>query len=133
VKNLRSGHAVISDRIGYAFVVYGVFVLVTTGSAPAGLFQDYAEEFGFSPAVLALVAASTAFGVAIAVAGFGSLSDRIGRRPVMLPAVAAAAGCLVLYLLVQGAVLFVAARTLSGFGVGLFTGAGGCPVARGTW
>lgn len=114
----------LSDRTGYALVVYGIFVLVATGTVPTGLFQDYAEELGFSPAVLALVAASTTFGVTIAVLAFGTVSDRVGRRPVILPAIAAGAGCLLLYLVVQGAVLFVAARTLSGFAVGLFTGAG---------
>lgn len=115
---------VLSDRVGYGLIVYGIFILVTTGTLPTGLLQDYAEAFGFSPAVLSLVAASTTFGVTIAVLAFGNLSDRIGRRPVLIPGVAAGAGCLVLYFLVQGSVLFVAARMLSGFAVGLFTGAG---------
>ena len=114
----------LSDRVGYGLIVYGIFILVTTGTLPTGLLQDYAEAFGFSPAVLSLVAASTTFGVTIAVFAFGNLSDRIGRRPVLIPGVAAGAGCLVLYFLVQGSVLFVGARMLSGFAVGLFTGAG---------
>jgi MFS family permease len=110
---------VISDRLGYGLVVYGIFVVIMTGTLPTGLLQDYAEVFGFSPAVLSFVAASTTFGVTIAVIGFGNLSDRSGRRPVLIAGVTAGALCLVLYFVIQGAALFVAGRVLSGFAVGL--------------
>ncbi len=115
---------VLSDRAGYALVVYGIFVITTTGTLPTGILQNYAEAFGFSPAVLSLVAASTAFGVTIAALAFGNLSDRVGRKAVLLPGVLASAGALVLYFGIQSAAVFVAGRSLAGFAVGLFAGAG---------
>ena len=62
-------------------------MLVATGTVPLGLWTAYAREFHFSAAVLTFLASSTLFGVLVAVLLFGNLSDRIGRRAVLIPGV----------------------------------------------
>ena len=79
----------------YALILYGIGILVATGSFPVGLYHSYAEAFDFSAAMLTVVACSSTIGVIVAVVGCGKLSDQIGRRPVLLPAVVIGALCLV--------------------------------------
>jgi len=111
-------------RLSYGVIVYGLTMLVATGTVPLGLYQAYADEFHFSPAVLTFLAASTMFGVIAAVLLFGNLSDRIGRRAVLLPAVLVGAFSMVLFIFANGVMALLAARISSGLAVGLFTGAG---------
>jgi MFS family permease len=111
-------------RLSYGVIVYGLTMLVATGTVPLGLYQAYADEFHFSPAVLTLLAAATMFGVIAAVVLFGNLSDRIGRRAVLLPAVLVGALSMVLFIVANGVAALLAARISSGLAVGLFTGAG---------
>lgn len=111
-------------RLSYFIIVYGLTMLVATGTVPLGLYQAYADEFHFSPAVLTFLAASSMFGVIAAVVLCGNLSDRIGRRAVLLPAVLAGALSMVLFIFADGVAALLAARISTGIAVGLFTGAG---------
>ena len=113
---------ILSRRLAYGTIVYGLTMLILTGTVPLGLYQAYADEFGFSPAVLTLLAASTMFGVIAAVLLFGNLSDRIGRRLVLLPAVLIGGVSMVLFASANGVAMLLAARIMSGLAVGLFTG-----------
>lgn len=76
----------------------------------------YAENFGASPTVVTLLGASYSFMQFLFVPFWGRLSDRIGRRPVILSSVALGAlGYLIFGLAGSLGVLF-ASRMLSGFG-----------------
>ena len=111
-------------RLSYIVIVYGLTMLVATGTVPLGLYQAYADEFRFSPAVLTFLAASSMFGVIAAVVVCGNLSDRIGRKAVLVPAVLAGALSMVLFIFANGVGALLAARISTGVAVGLFTGAG---------
>lgn len=115
---------VLSRRLAYGTIVYGLTMLVATGTVPLGLWTAYAEEFDFSPAVITFLASATVFGVIVAVILFGNLSDRIGRKAVLLPAVLFGALSMVLFIFADGVPMLFAARVSSGLAVGLFTGAG---------
>jgi MFS family permease len=115
---------VLSRRYAYGLIIYGMTVLVATGTVPLGLWTAYADEFDFSPAVITFLAASTVFGVIVAVILFGNLSDRIGRRAVLFPGVLLGALSMVLFIAADGVPALFAARVTSGLAVGLFTGAG---------
>ena len=115
---------VLPRRLAYATVIYGLTMLVATGTVPLGLWTAYAREFDFSAAVLTFLASSTLFGVLVAVLLFGNLSDRIGRRLVLIPGVLLGALSMVLFIFANGVPMLFAARVTSGLAVGLFTGAG---------
>lgn len=115
---------VLPRRLAYGTIVYGLTVLIATGTVPLGLWTAYADEFHFSPAVITFLASSTVFGVIAAVILFGNLSDRIGRRAVLLPGVLLGALSMVLFIVANGVPALFAARVSSGLAVGLFTGAG---------
>jgi len=101
-----------------------VFGLVMAGATlPTALYGRYQEELGFGPLVQTTLFASYAVGVLAALAVLGELSDRVGRRPLLLLGLGAAALSGVCFLLADGLALLFAGRLLSGLSAGVFTGA----------
>jgi MFS family permease len=74
--------------VAYALAAYiiglGLFAAVT----PSPLYGNYRMFFHFSSLTLTLVYATYAFGVLAALLFAGSVSDDVGRRPVLLVALA---------------------------------------------
>jgi MFS family permease len=110
-------------RAAYALIAFGITALIFGTTVPLGLYQSYAERYHFSDAVLTFIASVSVIGVVTSVVFTGRLSDRFGRRVVMLPALLVGAVALVLLLVAQGTELLIVGRLLSGFSVGAFTGA----------
>jgi predicted MFS family arabinose efflux permease len=108
----------LATRRRFWATAYSLLILVTGTNLATPLYRGYAETFGFSPVVLTLI-----FSVYVAVLVpsllvAGPLSDAVGRRAVLLPAVALAAlGSLVFALAPSTGWLFVA-RALQGLAVG---------------
>jgi MFS family permease len=86
---------------------------------PSPLYGTYADMWGFSPAVLTLVFGTYAFGVLTTLMLAGRVSDDVGRRPVLLVALAALLVTTVIYMLAQSVVWLFAARALQGLATGL--------------
>jgi MFS family permease len=74
-----SAYAPAAGIVGLALFASGV---------PSPLYLIYRELWGFSPLVLTLVYATYAFGVLATLIIAGRLSDDVGRRPVLLSALA---------------------------------------------
>jgi MFS family permease len=123
VAAVRAARALRADLRSYWLVFYAMTVIVATGTVPVGMYPTYAAEFHLSPAAITLLASATMFGVVVAVPFLGGISDAVGRRPVLLPALGLAALSLVGYVFANGFWLLLAARIVSGFAVGVFTGA----------
>ena len=119
----QTAGSVRADVRAYWLVFYAMTIIVATGTVPVGMYPTYAVEFHMSPAAITLLASATMFGVMVAVPFLGGISDAIGRRPVLIPALALAALSLVGYIFADGFWLLLAARIVSGFAVGVFTGA----------
>ncbi len=113
----------LSDKTSYWLVFYGMLFIVATGTVPVAMYPLYAATFHFSPAVVTLLGSATTFGVMIVVPVLGGISDAIGRRPVLVPGLLLAMLSIVGYIFANGFWLLLATRILSGFAVGLFTGA----------
>lgn len=76
----------------------------------------YAESFGARPALITLIGASYSAMQFIFMPFWGRLSDRIGRRPVVLTSVAVSCLGFLLFGLADSLWMLFAARMLAGFG-----------------
>ncbi|HKQ13681.1 MAG TPA: MFS transporter [Steroidobacteraceae bacterium] len=94
------------------------------------LYSLYAKQFGFSPVVLTLIYAAYVIGNLVSLFFFGGVSDRAGRRRVVLWAMALAAVSTGIYLFATSTPWLVAARVLSGFSIGLGAGTGTAWIAE---
>jgi MFS family permease len=113
-----------SSRAAAFWLVAGVlFLSLAAASAPAPLYGVYQAEFRFSAATLTAVFAVYALAVLITLLVFGSLSDYLGRRPVIIATLALNIGACALFLTAHGVGLLFAARVLQGIAVGAATGA----------
>ncbi|GAA0895597.1 MFS transporter [Pseudonocardia zijingensis] len=107
-----------ASRLRFWATAYAMLVLLIGTNLATPLYQGYAERFRFSPVVLTLVFASYIAVLIPSLLVAGPLSDAVGRRRVLLPAVVlAAAGSLVLALAPSTEWLF-AGRVLQGLAVG---------------
>jgi MFS family permease len=110
-------------------LVAGAFCATMIGGAlPTPLYPAYEHRFGFGPLTVTIVFAMYAVGVLAALLGVGRSSDTIGRRPVLLAGLAAAAASSAIFLVAGGLrsdgglVLLYVARVFSGVSAGIFTG-----------
>src|SRR5215213_4110355 len=85
-----------SRSASFAIVAMALFVLLLDGNLPTPLYAVYQEEFGFSGTTLTLIFAVYAIVLIPSLLVFGQLSDRVGRRPVIVGGLAVAALGLVL-------------------------------------
>jgi MFS family permease len=114
----RTGAAprsVLTIWLGWLWLMAGI-------NMAAPLYAVYAQKFGFSSLVLTLVFATYAAALVPSLLLCGRLSDRYGRRPVILAGLAAAAVGLLLLALAQGTWWLFVARGFQGLAVGLVSG-----------
>jgi len=102
-------------------------VLLFASAAPAPLYVVYQAEWRFSATTLTAVFAIYALALLVTLLFLGSLSDYLGRRPVIIAGLAIDAVACALFLVAHGVDLLFAARALQGVAVGLATGALGAP------
>jgi MFS family permease len=98
-------------------------VLMAGANLATPLYAVYAERFGFSPLVLTAIFATYAIVLVPALVLFGRLSDRFGRRPVVVCGLATACVGLALFAAAQGTAWLFAARAVQGLAVGMISGA----------
>lgn len=92
-------------------------------AAPSALYALYQAQWRFSPVTLTAVFAVYALALLAALLTTGSLSDVIGRRPVLLAAVGTQLIGMILFVAADGVVWLYAARAVQGAATGLATGA----------
>ena len=113
----------LSPSLAYALVASIVGLALFASITPSPLYGIYRELWGFSPLVLTLVYATYAFGVLTSLLLAGRLSDEVGRRPVLLVALATLMVTSVLFMLAGSVVWLFVARGLQGLATGLALGA----------
>jgi len=86
---------------------------------PSPLYGTYAELWGFDSLVLTLVYATYAFGVLATLILAGRLSDEVGRRPVLVIALATLAVVTVPFMVADSVVWLFVARGIQGLATGL--------------
>ncbi|WP_415925534.1 MFS transporter [Streptomyces sp. ME19-01-6] len=104
-----------------AWPVTAVFILSNTATPLYVLWQ---KELGFSSGMLTVVFACYIVGLIAALLVAGVVSDRVGRKPVLLPALALGIVASVLFATAGSIVALAIARLLSGVAVGSIVSAG---------
>jgi len=102
-------------------LVFGVIAAITfsaSAGAPTPLYRLYQEEFGLSPLLLTVIFAVYVFSLLTALLTVGTLSDYVGRRPVMFAALVLNALSMWAFIIAHSAAALVAARVLQGFATG---------------
>lgn len=106
---------------------FAVTMLGTT--LPTPLYPGYETRFTFGALTVTVVFATYAVGVLAALIGFGSASDRIGRRPSLLAGLIAAGLSSAVFIGTAqvhghdlGLALLLVGRFISGLSAGIFTG-----------
>ncbi len=100
-----------------------LFLLFFAAAAPSPLYGVYQAQWRFSATKLTAVFAACALLLLVTLLVFGSVSDYLGRRRVILAGLAMAAGACGLFLAAHGVGLLFAARALHGAAVGTATSA----------
>jgi predicted MFS family arabinose efflux permease len=97
--------------------------LYLAAGAPSPLFVQYQQEWGFPAGLLTIAFAAYAFGLVAAILVAGSLSDFIGRRPVLIGALAVEFAAMVMFLFAPSIGWIIAARVVQGLATGAATSA----------
>ena len=102
-------------------ITFGLFLFAA--AAPSPLYAVYAALWQFSAGALTEVFAVYALALLVALLFTGPLSDFLGRRPVILAALAIQLASIALFLLATGIGWLFAARIAQGIATGVATGA----------
>ena len=106
------------------FVIAGALFLVALSiNLQIPLYATYALIEGYGAGVGTLVFASYAFVVIPVLVGLGSLSDRFGRKPVMIIALSAAIAAAAVVIILPAFLTLLFARVFHGLAIGLSAGA----------
>jgi MFS family permease len=107
----------------FLVVAAALFVLIAGANLPTPLYAVYRERFGFSATVLTLVFTTYAFVLVAALIVCGQLSDRLGRRRVIVAGLTVAAVALGVFAAAESTAWLFAGRALQGLAAGTVSGA----------
>ena len=105
------------------WILAGLFlILFFASSAASPLYRVYQAQFHFSAATLTAVFAVYVLVLLVTLLLFGSVSDYLGRLPVIITALVFSAAACAVFLAAHGVGALYAARSLQGIAAGLASG-----------
>ncbi|MFJ4223724.1 MFS transporter [Microbacterium sp. NPDC089695] len=110
-------------RLGFALAVGTQIAMMMGASAPSPFYPVLAAEIGFDAIVISAVFAVYAIALLLALLTAGSLSDHVGRRPVVIGGLLLLAGSMVLFWHADTIATLVLARILQGAASGVLIAA----------
>jgi MFS family permease len=119
LSNIKAGHGVVPHRTGFWLVTAAFVSLQAFGTVPTPLWPLYAARDGLSSTTVTLAFAVMVVGAGVSLYFFGHLSDRLGRRRIIVPALGfaiAAAAVMAWWPTLPGLLI---GRILTGVAVGL--------------
>ncbi len=97
--------------------------LYVAAGAPTPLLVVFEQQWGFPAWVLTVAFASYALGLLAALLVAGSLSDHVGRRPVLIGSLVGELGAMLMFVFAADIGWVIAARTIQGIATGAATSA----------
>lgn len=110
-----------SNRSSLWFLAVTLLSFLAASTAPTPLYHLYQEQMQFSAATLTLIFGVYAFSLLAALLTGGSLSDYLGRKPVIFTAVALNILAMLLFIHADNVAWLISARILQGFATGMAT------------
>ncbi|MDO8211240.1 MFS transporter [Conexibacter sp. CPCC 206217] len=109
----------------FALVAAVIGLALAASATPTPLYGVYQQEWGFSTITLTLVYAVYTVGVLAALLVAGSISDQVGRRPVLFAALTGLIASTVVFAFADSVAWLFAARLVQGLFTGVALGAAG--------
>ena len=110
-----------SHRSSLWFLAITLLSFLAASTAPTPLYHLYQDQLHFSAAILTLIFAVYALSLLAALLTVGSLSDHLGRKPVIFTAVLLNALAMLLFIYADSVAWLISARVLQGFATGMAT------------
>ncbi|WP_025858805.1 MFS transporter [Pseudomonas sp. CHM02] len=110
-----------SHRSSLVFLAITLLTFLAASSAPTPLYHLYQEGLHFSAGMLTLIFGVYALSLLAALLTVGSLSDHLGRKPVIFAALVLDMLAMLLFINEGSVAWLIAARTLQGFATGMAT------------
>ncbi|MGW0792984.1 MFS transporter [Streptomyces sp. NPDC002911] len=114
-----------SGRLPFALHASILIALLAASSAPTPLYPRYQAQWHLSSLDITVVFSAYALALLIALLTTGTLSGHVGRRPVLLGALAVQVASMALFATVDGLTTLIGARVLQGIATGAATSAAG--------
>nr|WP_315435280.1 MFS transporter [uncultured Pseudomonas sp.] len=114
-------NSVASHQSSLWFLAITLLSFLAASTAPTPLYHLYQDQLHFSAAMLTLIFAVYAFSLLAALLTVGSLSDHLGRKPVIFSAVLLNALAMLLFIYADSVSWLISARVLQGFATGMAT------------
>jgi MFS family permease len=114
----RDDRRTLPRSVAYALAASVIGLGLFASLTPSPLYRSYSVLWHFSPLTLTLIYATYAFGVLASLLLAGSVSDQVGRRPVLLASLGGLMGATVLFMLADSAAWLFVARGVQGVATG---------------
>jgi predicted MFS family arabinose efflux permease len=119
----RRGVPALPPAAAFAVAAAALAAFFVAAGAPTPLLPIYEARWGFAPWLLTLAFGIYAIALLLTLLVVGSLSDHVGRRPVMVGALALELVSMVVFLVAPSIGWILAARVLQGIATGAATSA----------
>ena len=110
-----------SQKTSLWFLAFTLLSFLAASTAPTPLYHLYQEHLQFSAATLTVIFGVYAISLLVALLTVGSLSDFLGRKPVIFAAVLLNMLAMLLFINADSVAWLIAARVLQGFATGMAT------------
>jgi MFS family permease len=110
-----------NQKTSLCFLAFTLLSFLAASTAPTPLYHLYQEHLQFSAATLTVIFGVYAISLLVALLTVGSLSDFLGRKPVIFAAVLLNMLAMLLFINADSVSWLIAARVLQGFATGMAT------------
>lgn len=105
-------------QTGSRFHTATLATFYAVSSVPTPLYRLYQEAFAFSPVMITAIYSAYSFSLLLSLLTIGSISDYLGRRPVIFASLVLLLVTLAVFLMAKSAAWLIAARIVQGLATG---------------